>query len=671
MISPTFEMLNQRGTPMFFSDTLANRPPAAIVGRIFVSIDTFELYRDTGTTWDLLSGPGTGTITGSGTAFKYPVFTASGVIGNGTIEQFTTENISTRNFSIDTSANAIPDEAKLDLTILSGSQVESALLEFSQGGEGPPILQITNTLDATYLGIGNSELYLSNANQIIAFEQNAATGLTINNATSGITANTFIKLQTLNSTTYGEIAKLSALYTNYKITVGNDLVIYNGSASGDIAILNDFATGSIKFAAGGSSTAHLTIASTGATTFSRSMAITFNQNAQTLFNLTNSTSGVNSIASIRATSSNGYFEFSKNSATTTAYKIFAANDSYLYNVTSGDIAILNDFSTGNIKFAAGGSTTAQMTLTSTGRLGIGITAPTTDLDITKSVGSGGAVTGLVKNSNSTGEAAFTIRNDSFYAAFEFFGSAFPTPALINQALFSVQSGASYLAFATLGNFPIGFRTNSSGTSNERLTIFSGGNVSIGSLTDTGEKLQVTGTSKITGASSFGGNIILEFNQNASTSFRIRNTTSGTGAASEIVLQNDVSSGSASISKTSTTTTAYKILLAKDLQIYNGSIGGDIAFLNDFASGNIKFATGGSSTAQMTLTTNGSLGLGSTSANASAILQLDSTTRGFLPPRMTSVERNAIGTLVAGLMVYDTTLNKLYVYTNAWEQITSI
>lgn len=59
-----------------------------------------------------------------------------------------------------------------------------------------------------------------------------------------------------------------------------------------------------------------------------------------------------------------------------------------------------------------------------------------------------------------------------------------------------------------------------------------------------------------------------------------------------------------------------------------------------------------------------------SLNASAVLQADSTTRGFLPPRMTTTQKNAI-TGVAGLMVYDTTLNKLCVYTTAWETITSI
>jgi len=61
-------ILNQRQTPAFYADTLANRPAAGFVGRIFVSTDTFAFYRDNGTTWDLIGGPGTGTVTGTGAA---------------------------------------------------------------------------------------------------------------------------------------------------------------------------------------------------------------------------------------------------------------------------------------------------------------------------------------------------------------------------------------------------------------------------------------------------------------------------------------------------------------------------------------------------------------------------------------------------------------------------
>jgi hypothetical protein len=61
----------------------------------------------------------------------------------------------------------------------------------------------------------------------------------------------------------------------------------------------------------------------------------------------------------------------------------------------------------------------------------------------------------------------------------------------------------------------------------------------------------------------------------------------------------------------------------------------------------------------------------TAINASAILEGNSTTKGFLPPRMTTTQKNAIATPAAGLVVYDTTLNKLCVYTTAWETITSV
>ena len=61
-------ILNQRQTPAFYADVFANRPAAGFVGRIFVSTNTFAFYRDNGTSWDLIGGPGTGTITGSGAA---------------------------------------------------------------------------------------------------------------------------------------------------------------------------------------------------------------------------------------------------------------------------------------------------------------------------------------------------------------------------------------------------------------------------------------------------------------------------------------------------------------------------------------------------------------------------------------------------------------------------
>jgi hypothetical protein len=60
-------------------------------------------------------------------------------------------------------------------------------------------------------------------------------------------------------------------------------------------------------------------------------------------------------------------------------------------------------------------------------------------------------------------------------------------------------------------------------------------------------------------------------------------------------------------------------------------------------------------------TGGNFVFGATSANASAIVQADSTTQGFLPPRMTTTQKNAIASPATGLMVYDTTLNLIALY----------
>jgi hypothetical protein len=52
---------------------------------------------------------------------------------------------------------------------------------------------------------------------------------------------------------------------------------------------------------------------------------------------------------------------------------------------------------------------------------------------------------------------------------------------------------------------------------------------------------------------------------------------------------------------------------------------------------------------------------STAQVASSVLEVSSTTKGFLPPRMTTTQKNAIATPASGLIVYDETTNKLACY----------
>jgi hypothetical protein len=64
--------------------------------------------------------------------------------------------------------------------------------------------------------------------------------------------------------------------------------------------------------------------------------------------------------------------------------------------------------------------------------------------------------------------------------------------------------------------------------------------------------------------------------------------------------------------------------------------------------------------RMRITSGGNVGIGTTTPDAAALLDVSSTTAGFLPPRMTGTQRDAISTPPNGLMIYNTTTDKLQV-----------
>lgn len=59
-----------------------------------------------------------------------------------------------------------------------------------------------------------------------------------------------------------------------------------------------------------------------------------------------------------------------------------------------------------------------------------------------------------------------------------------------------------------------------------------------------------------------------------------------------------------------------------------------------------------------------VGIGTTTPNANAILEMQSTTQGVLVPRMTTVQRNAIAAPSEGLLVYDIDVNCFFFYESA-------
>ena len=134
------------------------------------------------------------------------------------------------------------------------------------------------------------------------------------------------------------------------------------------------------------------------------------------------------------------------------------------------------------------------------------------------------------------------------------------------------------------------------------------------ITGSGVANQLTywnGTGSVTGSAGLTyvdstGILGLTKNQNAATSISITNTNNNANSDASLVTTSN--SGQSSFGKMSTGR-SYKIIAGGDAFIYNAT--GDLAIQNDIGGGKIKFASGNSSTAHMTLTSAGRLLLGTT------------------------------------------------------------
>ena len=75
--------------------------------------------------------------------------------------------------------------------------------------------------------------------------------------------------------------------------------------------------------------------------------------------------------------------------------------------------------------------------------------------------------------------------------------------------------------------------------------------------------------------------------------------------------------------------------------------------------------------KMTIDNAGNVGIGTTSPSASALLDMNSTTKGFLMPRMTTAQRSAIASPALGLSVFDTDTKTIWAYDGtAWKNLYS-
>jgi hypothetical protein len=264
------------------------------------------------------------------------------------------------------------------------------------------------------------------------------------------------------------------------------------------------------------------------------------------------------------------------------------------------------------------------------RLGIGTTSPTTRISIA-------AGTGLTFGLSLSPSGWNNARH------------RFTVPSSGNESVWSWNYDGSSVDFASytpasiaVGNEGVKFFAASSGVApTERARVTSFGELLLNTTTDAGDyKLQVSGNAYVSGSTTLGSTIIAN------------NTPFITG--SNIYAGNSMAIGTntSNFVEFYTNNTSRMVILS----------GGDVLVNSTSDQGDFRFQVNGNSYIS------GIQSIGTASPSASAQLDVASTTRGFLPPRMTTTQRDAISSPAAGLVIYNTTTSKLQVYTTSWTDL---
>lgn len=207
------------------------------------------------------------------------------------------------------------------------------------------------------------------------------------------------------------------------------------------------------------------------------------------------------------------------------------------------------------------------------------------------------------------------------------------------------TGTAYAVGIALGSsvphFQVTRHNNlNGGVTQNLMRITSSGEVLINTTTDAGDyKLQVSGNAYVSGSALFSPSGTTTIGQTSSSGNKL--VVIGSGA------QSIFNSGANSDARLEFQYNATrKGLINWDTNIFGVQLDSGVSF---YVSG-------------------GSTQFGGSSPNASAIVDITSTTKGFLPPRMTTTQRDAISSPAAGLVIYNTTTSKLQVYTTSWTDL---
>ena len=635
MITLDLSILNQKGTPMFYSDTLAARPAFGIAGRIFIDIASpYGIYRDTGTAWVQIAATGTsGAITGGGTINTIAMFTPSGTaVGDSKITQSGSDinidaNVFVTNGNINLPANntvggttykiqqvmATNDGWSIYGNAVATDRGEVVFEVFDNGAQFNPSGQRYRFhYEATSSGTSKDPL-------IIDYNLSTfTTAIDVNHVHTALAG---------ASNPYGQQIAVTNTF-NAGITWTALLACFNTSS-----LMNNNWNGSATFGNGSYTGSAVNV-----------LYNTFNAVGSTITN-TQASDGVrawaNEILQLRIDGTNNgtYTHF----ANSVVYGDFASSTARL-TITNRYGYLVNNLD----EYAAGHTYGARWAFYNAGvndnnffagkvGIGLGYSPTSNQLDVigtaaisysNNSFGGGFFVKNTNNGANALNALGLLDSSNNIVSTLTYYPNTFVNTSLRNSVVFNT------------GLQKIGFLANAAGTGSIAQDIYfstllnrnniylygATGNVVIqngGTFADAGYRLDVQGSMRIVGATTM--------NDLTSSSITI-----GTG---QITIGYLLTNSIINVSNSNT------FQLQKGGQTYYAMNGINHVYTD---TSNVL-----------------------TSDNSAALL-INSTLRGFLPPRMSTSQKNAITTPAQGLILFDTTLVKICVYNGTtWETVTSL
>ena len=620
-----------------------------------------DRVRDTTTT------TGTGTVTLSGTApTGYQNFS---VIGNGNTTYYTINAGSQWEVGIGTYSSTGPTLARN--TVLESSNA-NALVDFAAGTKdvfvtypsdrsvyqdgasiaaGTAVLPVANGGTGVTTSTGTSSVVLSNSPTLVTPTLGAASATSIAAALGSVSAPSYTFTGDLNTGIYSPAADTLAF-------VEGGVEVMRITDTGNVGIGTSAPDSNLQISS--AATARLRITTTGAATQSSLSLVTVG--------------------------GSGSCELDQ-------------SGNMVFRALQASMFFDNFGASGSINFRTGGANT-RMTITNTGDVGIGTTAPAAKLDVV-----GGGIRAVTTTTTSAGSPL----GSQIYLGDANFASSFALRGPGIGAVFdAVQAVAASLAFYTY----------SSATRNERMRLDPSGNLGVNTTapgTTFEVALSTSGSPGLRASRSGAQTQYIQMDIGGGASARlfatggnkamfITNNNSGAGlgtatdstfiqvpgpsantpitaiyiesSTANVGIGTTAPAGRVHATNTYTNTSNTNFIADGNIPGLNlRPANGRFSLLASYGAANTSSIVLGTGTANPSTEamrfdhSTGGINVGAATPNAAAQLQVDSTTRGFLPPRMTTAQRDAIATPPNGLVLYNTSTDKLQVRAaGAWTDL---